>query len=135
MKQKRTLDNYGLNEYPKLIRDVIKKRVKLTALIQQQPDLYFLPETVLDGGELNTFENEQRARKMCQPSVTGEYEMTDNASIVKSLKILHKKRFHSEFLVLKGLKLPDGVIGCFITAIRHRRSQPEYRLARRWWRL
>ena len=127
MKQKRILSDYSLSDYPELILDVIEKRVKLTAVIQQQPDLYFLPETVLDSDELNTFEvlQELNPLNMSQPAVTGNYEMTDNSWIVKELQLLQENCLHSKSLVLKGLKSPDGVIGYFRTAKRHGRWEPE----------
>jgi len=119
MKQEKTLHDYGVNDYPKLIRDVHRNRVKLTAWVQQKDDLYFLPETVLDGDELY-LDGEQRARNMRQPSVSGEYEMTGTSSIIEELQHSYINLRESESLVLKDIKLPDGVIGCFITAEGHR---------------
>lgn len=111
MKQERTLNSYS--PYP--INDIIQKRLKLTALILSRPDLYFLPEAILAGSDIRTsLENEGLALSNRQPSIDGNYELTDILSIVNGLESLSGSSPLNRRLAVAGLKSPDGVAGCLI---------------------
>ena len=124
MNKKRTLQNYYLHGFPDLLNKIIEGDVKLGVLINEQPNLYFLPGSITSIGEVpERIHEEIRNGEKKYLAKPGKYEICGIGFVIQELETIYNEvmapgktddYFRSERLTIKQIMSAEGVKGCLI---------------------